>query len=296
MIAADTIYAVADPANIFTRKLAYHIKRWPDSQRDLADRVGVSPQVLSNYLRGALPKPEKIYKLSELLELPLEWLLDDAEDSMDPPGGPGRRDLSEVPRGLLIEELNRRDLQAAKALGRLIDRAESLPWERAAAWLLRKQHVEKVPAEYAPVVENFKAISESITRNHHLLGRSGSASSLEDELGLGSLIANQLEGRVRSVWRDRPGVIAISHWASYFDDDYRQKELGKFDPDSTFWNDRRAWLLAMVVTHESIADDPLYEPMRERLRTMNYIDADDQPRDFGKSAEPLGEFDLGKES
>jgi len=68
---------------VFSRRLALLLQKNGMSQKDLADRLGLSQPAVHKYLNNkSFPDLETIFQISSLFGVPVEWLFveDDAED------------------------------------------------------------------------------------------------------------------------------------------------------------------------------------------------------------------------
>lgn len=266
-------------------------------QKAVAEEAGVSTQALSRYLRGDAPRPHVALQLARALKVDPIWLIDESDESLDPK--PARSAVEGVPARDLIQELQRRYDQLARSINSAADRAERLPWERAAIWLLRKLHVTDQPPVVKLCVDTYKEIQRLGHQYWAIKAHAHPSSEGRDWLVgvVGSTdrsMTHEIDARMKAL-TSRPGCFAMGHWVIYFDDEYKEHSpIGRSDHDWSNWEDRRAWLLAQLVTHESAASEPEYDPIREKLRKVGYIDADGKPRDYPKAMEPLGEFALSE--
>lgn len=133
---------VAETNEGFAEKLSYAVRRWPGSQRELASKVGIKPQALSQYMSGSVPKPGTIYKLAKELDVGLNYLLDDGEPvSGRPPSFNPKAPLWSVGDHELMFEYARRYRRAALDIHRLLTDLEmkDRPWLQWAVnlWMIR---------------------------------------------------------------------------------------------------------------------------------------------------------------
>lgn len=63
-------------AKLFPERLLIAIHRRKITQRELAERIGVSPKVISKYVRGrSTPTLDTLYKIADALDVSVDWLL-----------------------------------------------------------------------------------------------------------------------------------------------------------------------------------------------------------------------------
>lgn len=58
-------------------KLKMLIKASPDSQSEIARKVGIKPQSINQYKNGSTPTPSTIFKICRVTGADIEWLLND---------------------------------------------------------------------------------------------------------------------------------------------------------------------------------------------------------------------------
>lgn len=125
----------SDATMWFSRKLSVLIEHWPGSKSELARRVGVSPQLLHQYMTGSMPKPLTLVGLARELDASLEWLLDEGDHSLQPVRirGNGAQQLSDDE---LMEEVTRRYLISYRELLEKMEQARKACTFDAAVELL----------------------------------------------------------------------------------------------------------------------------------------------------------------
>jgi len=84
MEAAGNIVAVVHATEKFAAKLGNAMKLRRFTQTELGRRVGVSAQSIHQYLQGSIPKPHTIYLMAQVLEVDLDWLVNEDNESLTP--------------------------------------------------------------------------------------------------------------------------------------------------------------------------------------------------------------------
>jgi len=290
MVTSGTISIMADSTEIFAQKLRRLVNHWPGTQKELAREVGVSPQQLSKYLSGTMPKPFRLLRLAQVLKADLVHLLNDKDESQHT-GGADWTPVSQATSSQLLAEVSRRVAERAHELSYELQEAIHTPWEPIAIWLLSKAGITRnLPSLIREAIRRFKAIDRLVGEVRELL----SASDLESAfvVGVGGAFdprrvhPSHLIQEAQNLKERHPGILAVSYYVV-------NSEAPSFNVSDRDWNYRRAWLMAMLVTHESVARDPQYDPIRAALRAMRFIDDEGNRRDFGDMSKEFGEFEIG---
>ena len=299
MTAVDTITCV--PAKTrFSEKLgrAIHLG-WDGSQAELASAIGVSRQSLNQYIgdKPSTPKTWTTFLLAKNLNVSLSWLMDESDTRLEPVWVAKNPLLKDAEDDAISAELKRRLKDAAATVDDLIDRFEHYPWEEVSAWLLSRF---LPPQPTSPLVlagiDLYKKV-ESPSARLRILGESttpGERRVTVFKEGVPTIIdTGELLSRIDAIREAHPGVLAFSYYLLGFDEDWHPGQIEKYGDDPTpDWDDRRAWLMAQIVSNESLKGAKLYEPIRARLREMKYLTDEGDARDYGYSKDGLGDFDL----
>jgi len=287
-----TITDVAESA-LFTEKLAHLVRSWPGTQKALATKVGIRQQMMSQYMRGVIPKPHLIRKLA--LELGiidnLPWLLDEGDDRLEPPEQTTttiQNAMADATPQDLLEHLVRGYLSLAIPLRKRLDELVGqggIDW--VAIWLLSNVLNKEVPDP----IRDMAAILKSVSVMSDGLYMYDFNTALDDEvrrrkldvtayeLGLKCLIGDWDELR-----KNNPGIDALLEYLNVVG----TTEIGlpriPLDPKPSRRKDREAWtktrapyLLARLVTHENNEYNPKVATIVKALKNYGYLDKQGNP-------------------
>jgi len=133
---------------VFSRRLAILLKKNGMSQKDLADRLGLSQPAVHKYLNNkSFPDLKIIFQISSLFGVPVEWLFieEDAED--------GWTDEKQIEKDLTYDDLIERAFVYLNQIQKLNEKEEFAVKEFIREIFLNSQK-RKVFMELWQVVKN----------------------------------------------------------------------------------------------------------------------------------------------
>lgn len=297
---SDTMGEVAssETPSLFSQKLRRLVEGRVKTEIDAG--AGLRKGTISLILhRGNTPPPTEAIRIANYLKVSKDWLLDEGNESLDPPANhPAGVDLASLDDEALLRELKNRFTAIAREIEDLLSRAEDYPWEAVSAWLLSRFVPPKPESDFVMAgLQLFKDIEPKAARFMKIAQSAAPAGEHVVDLDGGIPVVISVPALIKrfdDLREQHPGIQAVSYYLHGFDETWypvggSDKYGDKPTPD---WDDRRAWLLSRLVTHPDLKDDPSYEPIRARLRGMNYIDAEGKPRNYGYSKIGLGDFEL----
>ncbi|MEM9415369.1 MAG: hypothetical protein AAGA29_07830 [Planctomycetota bacterium] len=247
--------------------------------------------------RGNVPAPTECIQLARALGVCPIWLMDESDTRIEPVWAGKNPLLKDATDAALSSELKRRLGDAAANVDSLVDRFEQYPWEQVAAWLLSR-FVPPIPTSSLVLagIDLYKRV-ETPSARLRILGENTTTGERRVRIingGVPDIIdTGELLARIDAIREAHPGILAFSYYLLGFDEDWHAGQITKYgDHPTPDWDDRRAWLMAQLVSNDTLAGIDLYDPIRERLREMNYLTDDGDARDFGYSKDGLGDFDL----
>jgi len=134
----------------FARKLSRLVKTWPGSQKELAEKINITPQMLYEYLRGAAPRPTVLLALARELgvEHALIWFIDEEQTELVPPSATDHLNpLSKLSRYDLMREVCLRYIELAQNEQALLDRAMCINWTALAKFIIENGPGKPLPEE-----------------------------------------------------------------------------------------------------------------------------------------------------
>lgn len=189
--------AVAAPSNQFGRKLTRLVRKWPGSQRELADAVGVTQQMLAKYMAGSMPKLDTARRLADVLGADVRWLCNEDDRTLDPPAITDARALEDFTDYELMEEVGRRYHKEVLELRTLLERMQSMDWAVVAdAAIRRVTGGETTEAEdrMLRAVERYQSLSPHIRRFD--------PSDMAEEIEAGRSISGHQDVQLTQLYRD----------------------------------------------------------------------------------------------
>lgn len=283
MTSIATIPDVAETTQ-FTAKLAHLVRSWPGTQRALADKVGVTPQMMSEYLRGAIPKPSVIHRLAIELGVidNLPWLLDEDDDRLEPVEDLIEPRLSRATLSQFIQDGGRRYRQAAVYFEQLlsIELESEYPWTRAATLILFPHDPENHPQSESleKVFMRFELIDrlahqvDQLSHFHephwgpHMYPLRREADDT-DQVELGVFAPDELMRKFRLFREKRPGYDAICMYQMA-----RMLTHTQIKPRlHFFWYALAPVYLARIVLDDSSKDWEDREEVRKDLKKWGFI-------------------------
>jgi transcriptional regulator with XRE-family HTH domain len=275
----DTLVDMDESSKRFMAKLQHAIKRYPGLQRELAQKVGISPQRLSTYVNGTFPKPAVVYRLAHVLNLPLDWLMNEDEEDLEPP----TRDyasgsLEECETTEIIDELSRRYADVVNPFLAMLHAVEigSGNWQLSAAGILShcQSPTAKLPEKLDHVLSYVDALQSTAMAILHYSVKVGSHADRRLPSHLLSL-AQGSPGDVYDYWSGcltkNPGLDALVEMSRYYG-------LPDNDSRKVRWMQYRApYLMARLLTHPDVANESRFDTHRAGLKELGYLDADGNP-------------------
>jgi transcriptional regulator with XRE-family HTH domain len=197
----------------FVDKLERLIREKGLGQTDVAEKAGISPTAMSNYLnRGSTPGVDSALRLARALGCSLEWLVDDSMDWDAPPSA------KEIPDSVLASELAARYLAAAVRMRSDLEKSKSIDWPSVAMALAVAPADGTIPSEIQPAIALFNSIMQArfmllrfdIVRNPHSFAPSPSREFRADELS-----QSRLFGELSRQFESLPGLSAVGSIVNY---------------------------------------------------------------------------------
>lgn len=286
MTTAANIPDVAE-STLFTEKLAHLVRSWPGTQKALAAKVGISPQMMSQYMRGVIPKPHLIRRLAIELEVidNLPWLLDEDDRRLEPPAAPS---LDEAGDEKIIEAIRDRYIAAALKANSEIDLITGIAiyephhWQCQAIDLLTQKDAENA-YRAANMVKGCMLALARAERLWQFAGIDGNE-LLRPHVD-GSYITSpeelkypKLKERWDSEVENSPGLKLIVVFTNAITAAEWQGE--REERAQHFYQRIAPFFLARVITDWSVEDHPRRDEIMKTLREKGYIQEGDRPVDM----------------
>lgn len=178
----------------FHEKLQTHLNALPISKAEAAKRAGLKVGAIGSYLarRSTVPRADIALKLARAAGVPLEYLLDDAQNQPPP-----ANILSSVSTEELCEELGNRMLSMGKTMLAKIIQAEGEDWIAVGRELLQVDP-DSVPKRLLEKIENaeqIRALSGEL-RRYNPCTRAGNDLSKE----LAKYVSSEFEITLLDLW------------------------------------------------------------------------------------------------
>lgn len=303
---------VANNASLFHQKLKASLTLRGMTIAALAEKLSKGGEAISAdgfyqlARRQSFPSADRCLLIAQLLDVPLDWLVNEDDASLEPPN------RSDAVSSLLEElsELEIRSLMRSRYLKHALDLQQLLKaadeysdkWERIAYWVLCPHDPSEMPEAVAGVLEINKQIDESA---HYVRSYGGFYSPLQETEkrhlwdlypGHGELSPDHLLQHLRLIEEEHPGARACYEYL-----------LSQKDPAGnisktrlrSFWAKRAGFWVARIVDMPGLADMPDRDQLKETLRERGYLKDDGSPEalsDFiidpwDESFDPWGDSD-----
>jgi transcriptional regulator with XRE-family HTH domain len=158
-MAAPTMYSgsvkLSEKLKEFTKKR---------SQASIARDAGLAPSILSNYInRGSEPLASAALKLARALEVPVDWLLDDAQGFPAPEPTP-KPSASDLPDRELMMELAVRQRRLLLDFLQTLESANAIDWNKAASDAANLSPSDPLPDSAKQGIANLAALDVKFSR------------------------------------------------------------------------------------------------------------------------------------
>jgi len=281
----DTLAEMAkDNVPLFTQKFRRAAAGVPRTV--IADAAGVKAQTIRNLLsQGGVPRADVAAGIARACEVPLTWLLDDADTSFDPPAEQQEL-LASASSDAFLREGRRRYCVKACDLARLLkmEEQQDYPWARVAWYLLTPHDPGALPES----VQHALKIHESLGALEYF---ARCFQSMFDETGgivphdvrrpdisATEIVPKNLLERTRNLRVEKPALVAIDQYRIAVMDWTASAKQERLE---FLWNQLAPYYFARIIDDKHLADVPSRDQMRQRLRDLGYLrGAADTPVDL----------------
>jgi transcriptional regulator with XRE-family HTH domain len=306
---AVTIPAVAEQSELFGPKLRKALTRWHGSQRDLADALGVRRQTFQHYLSGSVPKLQTLCQLARLLDVDLDWLIDDQRGVDEPAKLSGhervRRENPHVVADVAAENYRKH----AAELDRAIEKMHDPDWDGIAIWLLWTGPAEQVPEPMRDALKLLWGVDSILyaVRSLDVVKKEAIAAAgerVEPGYAAANLERSKLEDLLRGIEDNEFGITALGEFMHAVPVDWMRRTLaaeGSAKPFGIFpfksrpvenvdeFKAKRVpYLLAKLVSDPGYIGRPKLQPIVKQLTEQGYLNKDGEPVSI-----PGYDFDVG---
>jgi transcriptional regulator with XRE-family HTH domain len=177
------------------------------NKQKLSNAAGLPATAVSDYIaKGSIPRADKALALARALNVPLEWLVDDAQEW--PPPTQQRQEPTDLSDSQLLVELVRRRRLAQIDFWEAIELAEQVDWRRFKRDLEAVHEGAPIPRELVRLSNIPYAIHASLMR----LMRFSDLTAVEQAVGaklptgghpVEALDQKRLEERRRQLWTNK---------------------------------------------------------------------------------------------
>jgi len=132
-----------------------------------AKAAGLPASAISNYIsKRQMPRADKAFSLARALGVPLEWLINDAQD-WPPPKPKEQPSLRDIADGDLLREIATRERRAILEFYEAIKAAESIDWKRATEELRSLQPADPLPDRVQQAMMALLSVELKFARSQH---------------------------------------------------------------------------------------------------------------------------------
>jgi len=271
------------PEPLFTKKLRRAIGDLPKALIDT--RAGLPDGSVSVYLyRKTIPQPDAARKLAKGLGVPLEWLINEEDESLDPPPPPPpksvRPALEDVSTGALLMEVARRYRRTAVDMHTILANLETKqrPWLQWAitAWCsnFAGQEPPNAAAKFEAVLE-----TERVVNSLHQGPDMGRFCTLYHdelpgaELDPAELLPLALQDRYRRICETNVGYDAFLGYA-------KVRARWRAEPESRKQLEIvQGRTVAFLLTRPEVINEKRYDKTRKELQKAGYLTAEMKPKE-----------------
>ncbi|MEM9881403.1 MAG: helix-turn-helix domain-containing protein [Planctomycetota bacterium] len=279
MSASDTMVEVPASTDKFAAKLTRLLERTPNKSQ-IARDIGVRPQILRKYAEGSVPKPHVLKLLAEKLGVDLFWLIDEENESLDPPKL-REATIGDIPDFHLFQEINLRYFFTAFALIDHIETVDGISAYDPAYWqneALRIAYLMDIDEKAQAPLQMIEAFREASTKFHRFsrhfdqLFLPDNIHELLEDRGftLEELKPKTIEQRIKDVEAESPGIsfftgiltVLLLATPNVTDEESLRHFFTKIAP----------YLVAKIATHWSVRGTDHTENLLPKLQELGYLD------------------------